>query len=396
MNKLFTRSAMAAAVTLALVGCGSSSSDGGAVNPPIAPAATETKQGVFLDSTVGGISYKTETQEGVTDSAGRYNYVEGESVTFSVGGLVLPAVKAKGVVTPADMTDNAATQTNILQALQSLDSDGDLSNGITIIENAAEVLKDIEFDLTDEAGFDTVFETALKQIDPTLEIVSEEDAEAHFEGTLKDQLLGSWIYSEGENRRNILTFFEGGRFIMIHEAAEPGEEDDPDGQSAGSAEYGEYIWEKNEDGEDGIALVEGSILESDGWGGLHDPDSDNGGSDAGDFIEVDLDSQTLTLTFDPNDADDSATFTRVYDASNPMIGGWLFVEGDQKSTSMAAIIRIGRKVGGWGHLAQVLRLVPARMQNRIYAVIARNRHRWFGRASFCDHPSPSLQHRLLK
>ena len=75
---------------------------------------------------------------------------------------------------------------------------------------------------------------------------------------------------------------------------------------------------------------------------------------------------------------------------------WLFVEGDQKSTSMAAIIRIGRKVGGWGHLAQVLRLVPARMQNRIYAVIARNRHRWFGRASFCDHPSPSLQHRLLK
>src|SRR5690606_40603387 len=68
-------------------------------NDDIPPAGAVS--GVFVDAPVAGLSYLTSSDiSGVTDAHGRYNYLPGDTVTFSVGDLVLCTVVAQGVVTP--------------------------------------------------------------------------------------------------------------------------------------------------------------------------------------------------------------------------------------------------------------------------------------------------------
>ena len=54
-----------------LASCGGG---GGSSNPP--------SIGTFVDSPVINIGYRTETQNGVTNSRGEFNYFPGETVTF--------------------------------------------------------------------------------------------------------------------------------------------------------------------------------------------------------------------------------------------------------------------------------------------------------------------------
>ena len=113
---------------LTACGGGSSPSD---ITPP-----EKMLQGIFVDSAVSNIRYRTETQNGVTDREGRFFYLEGETVIFSIGGIHLPSVTAKAQVTPLDIfnsTDSTSTKVvNLSRLLQSLDADGDTTNGIRI------------------------------------------------------------------------------------------------------------------------------------------------------------------------------------------------------------------------------------------------------------------------
>lgn len=91
----------------------------------------------FVDSAVSGANYRTASQSGTTSAAGAFNYRPGESVTFSVGGINLPAVSVNdSVVTPVDMgADGTATDPatlNIARFIQALDSDDNPDNGITV------------------------------------------------------------------------------------------------------------------------------------------------------------------------------------------------------------------------------------------------------------------------
>lgn len=121
-----------ASIYLALVaacgGSGSSSSD------PV------TSTGIFLDSAVHGIKYRTKTKSGKTNANGEFSYVAGETVTFSIGNIDLPAVTAGSTITPLQIasTTDVSNQkvANILVLLQTLDSDGDPSNGIQIADAA--------------------------------------------------------------------------------------------------------------------------------------------------------------------------------------------------------------------------------------------------------------------
>ena len=45
--------------------------------------------GVFRDSPVHGLEYQTQTVGGLTGEKGEFRYRSGETVTFSIGGLVL-------------------------------------------------------------------------------------------------------------------------------------------------------------------------------------------------------------------------------------------------------------------------------------------------------------------
>lgn len=68
-----------------LVACGGGGGGGGSTS-----SSSATSVGVFLDSPVAGINYRTESQSGQTDAQGRFNFVQGETVTFSVGRSLFP------------------------------------------------------------------------------------------------------------------------------------------------------------------------------------------------------------------------------------------------------------------------------------------------------------------
>jgi hypothetical protein len=99
------------------------------------PGSTAT--GVFRDSTVIGLGYRSGTHTGITDSEGRFTYEIGQSISFSVGAIPLGTVAlAKSLVTPVDLIANGTATApyvvNVARFLMMLDDDGDPSNGIEI------------------------------------------------------------------------------------------------------------------------------------------------------------------------------------------------------------------------------------------------------------------------
>jgi len=121
-----------------LISCGGGGGDGGGGAAP-APVKAPLS-GIFKNSPVHGAFYETLTLTGQTSDAGAFSYREGEEVTFYVGkmnGLKLGSASGADVVTPVDLVPGAANVlsprvTNISRLLQTLDEDGDLSNGIKI------------------------------------------------------------------------------------------------------------------------------------------------------------------------------------------------------------------------------------------------------------------------
>jgi len=121
----------------------------------------DTRTGVFVDSPVSGLRYATDSQDGVTDSQGTFEYRHNETVAFYLGDLKLGEANGAEVITPLDLVADAddhtdETVTNIAVLLQTLDQDGNVSNGITITPEIAERVSDyadrLAFDM-DYAAF---------------------------------------------------------------------------------------------------------------------------------------------------------------------------------------------------------------------------------------------------
>ena len=168
---------------LPLFACG-----GGSSSPTTATAET----GIFLDSPVINIGYRTETQNGVTNPLGEYKYLLGETVTFFIGNLDFPSTPATGVVTPLNLANTQDPRNdvvvNMIRLLQTLDKDGEPSNGIEITNSAKTVAIQVDFNLS-PANFSTSSSvmTLITNADQDVvvtELVSINDAVAHFEITL--------------------------------------------------------------------------------------------------------------------------------------------------------------------------------------------------------------------
>jgi hypothetical protein len=179
---------------LGLSGCGGGSSDGDSVS---SDSATST--GAFVDSAVSGVSYKTATQSGVTDADGHYDYLQGETVTFSMGGVIFPAVTATGTVTPFDMAGTNDIEDdsviNIARLLQTLDDDGDAANGIQITETTRTALGDLgvsSFNKS-QAAFVEVFANAPLMLSDSNNWKTEESAKAHLNQA--NPIVGTWLHN---------------------------------------------------------------------------------------------------------------------------------------------------------------------------------------------------------
>lgn len=81
--------------------------------------------------------------------------------------------------------------------------------------------------------------------------------------------------------------------------------------------------------------------------------------------------------------DDSAAWSMVYVDERGI--------HDQSDSSL----EVYRRLGGVWSLLSILRLVPRRIRNPVYRVIARNRYRWFGQRDTCRLPQPHERDRFL-
>ncbi|HUA55323.1 MAG TPA: DCC1-like thiol-disulfide oxidoreductase family protein [Candidatus Sulfotelmatobacter sp.] len=52
-------------------------------------------------------------------------------------------------------------------------------------------------------------------------------------------------------------------------------------------------------------------------------------------------------------------------------------------------------MGGWWHVLRINAVIPERLRDWLYALVARNRYRWFGKADYCALLTPEQRRRLL-
>lgn len=314
-KKIILVSAIASVLSLSGCGGGGSSSNDSSSdnNNSSGGGSSASATGVFVDSAVAGINYSTSSGvSGKTNELGEYNYSPGDTVTFSIGGIELPAVEATGRITPADMGSGSAdwssdqTVVNILRLLQTLDSDGDASNGITITEAIHTALQDVALDpAVSESDFEAQANIAINSTGKNL--IAKNDAIEHFENSQSGDLIGSWVFVEDNGNVNVLTFLNGSEYLIAHSKA------DDDEQRAASAEYGTYVWD-SVTGELSLQLVD----ESDGSGGLVDTSS------PASSWTMELKNGVLILS---SVVDGNIVFEPVRNDKDSLVGSWYLGEG---------------------------------------------------------------------
>ena len=203
MKTKLTYSIAAAIILLGatIVGCSGS----GGSSDDVSTSLT-TLQGTFVDGSVDGLSY-TGRLSGTTKDGGHYSYQGTDKVKFSLGknlnlGEVIPSTSWVSVLdlfnpvkTINDVNDSKVV--NLLVLLQSLDFDGNTSNGITITPESIAALEDalvtdyfpdlasVDFkamplgDL--QAALQVVVDSNVSDSDV---LVTPEDAVEHFEETV--------------------------------------------------------------------------------------------------------------------------------------------------------------------------------------------------------------------
>jgi hypothetical protein len=182
-----------------LTACGSDNSTTEVVentSPP--PPAAVIYTGIFLDSAVSGLNYKTTTQSGKTNELGEFSFQSDETITFSIGNIELPSTAASLYLTPLDLFQttniNQIEVVNLLRLLQSLDSDGDASNGIEITETVHQLAANLELDFS-ASDFDQQSAMLISQSGAFNQIlISASAAIEHFQLTL-NQITNSNLTS---------------------------------------------------------------------------------------------------------------------------------------------------------------------------------------------------------
>lgn len=314
-----------------LASCGGG---GGSSNP--------TSTGTFVDSPVINIGYRTETQNGVTNSRGEFNYFPGETVTFFIGDLEFPSIPAEQVVTPLDMADTDDIShpivINISRLLQSLDKDGNPSNGISITDISKQNAVILDFDVSVSVfELSTAVRTMIAnggQDDPRLELIDVVTTLVNLvaglsaSGALSSDpqpitgsaLIGTWeIASPTQLDFFLLSFFEDGTYLHA-------EVDETEPNAISGMEWGSFTY---------IGLGETTatqFLDNNGDAGLSDFSGDNGSS-----LRI-LPQSSGSLMFGPDDNNDGisdgAFGLRKID-SEGILGAWISTTTDAELLMIA-------------------------------------------------------------
>lgn len=199
MKYTFIKSCYCATVLALLSACGGSSGGGSSTPEP------ETLSGVFIDSPVQGLSWISGELSGTTDTDGTFQYVDGDSVQFLIGDILLGETLGDAVITPLDLVDGAqdinnSTVLNIVKFLMTIDNNSDPSNGITITNTVADLAsgETVDFSLS-SSDFENSSEIQIliSSLSSATDagartIVSTSEAQLHIGDSVKDLLTGTY------------------------------------------------------------------------------------------------------------------------------------------------------------------------------------------------------------
>jgi predicted DCC family thiol-disulfide oxidoreductase YuxK len=82
------------------------------------------------------------------------------------------------------------------------------------------------------------------------------------------------------------------------------------------------------------------------------------------------------------------------DPDDPASFAVIEADGAVHLRSRGMFLALGQCRQPWRALAGLARLVPERLADAAYDVVARNRIRWFGRSDICQRPAPEVLTRL--
>lgn len=308
----------------------------GSDSDPAPAAPTGSATGILSDSAVGGVRYTTSSGiTGTTDSDGRFRYNPGDKVTFQIGSLTLGEVTVTGTdatITPLEVaesrTDLTEAQrqnmvTNLLVLLQSLDSDGDASNGISIPANLATVLNDtaaaaLDLD-ADPAAF--VASSTLSSLASSAggSVVNPTEALEHFREQFFKDVAGVYTADIGTNEIIAFRINSDGSYLMAQ--ASPADTAGTPGIERGwlewdptTGELGAYGIDLDKNGEWGLSHINAServLLARDGTG-----------------IVV------TTDYIDPAEQDEELNLTRLEQGSG-LVGAWALSREGAPASSLA-------------------------------------------------------------
>jgi predicted DCC family thiol-disulfide oxidoreductase YuxK len=74
---------------------------------------------------------------------------------------------------------------------------------------------------------------------------------------------------------------------------------------------------------------------------------------------------------------------------------YLLIANGRAFTASRGYLELCRILGGWQRILRVAAIIPEPWRDRLYALIARNRYRWFGKADYCALLSAAQRRRLL-
>jgi hypothetical protein len=188
---------VASLVLSTLTACG-----GGGSSAPV------TKTGYFIDSAVAGLEYTSGSTTGITGADGSFQYEEGQPVSFKIGSMNLGSVTVKNSrIFPVDLVSGAADETDtkvslMAQILQTLDSDGNPSNGITITDKTRKAINQaIEVASADPTQTTAAINqllanaTADRATGPASALINSADAKNHLNANLVKEFAGNWTGS---------------------------------------------------------------------------------------------------------------------------------------------------------------------------------------------------------
>lgn len=218
--------------------CGGNDDTVAAATPaPPPPPAVGSATGVFTDAAVQGVAYTTSSGvTGTTNALGQFTYNPSDTVSFKLGAVTLGAVTASALVTPVELSAGSNDKlTNLLVLLQSLDDDGNASNGIKIAAAAAAAVTTgvdlAQPSATFASAANTGLTAAMAAGGITRAVTTTTQATAHFLDQAKSLLSSQvWVGQIGNGDSAVLRISSAGDVL----AGQFG----PAGITDGSVEYG--------------------------------------------------------------------------------------------------------------------------------------------------------------